>query len=116
MCQLPTLKDVEVAGLGSDFSQVDECTPDLKVLAIASWDQSAGQQGLTRLNHLENLFIEADLADLRSLPELEGLEHLTVPESLYTPDNRAYLEERYPGCDVGFYDPWTPPEAPADAS
>jgi hypothetical protein len=110
MCQLPTLRRLYQVGRSSDFSQAGECSPELEILSIASWDESTGHDGLADLNNLKHLGIDADLTDVRTLPEMRHLETLGLPNEANTPENRAYLEDRYPGCDVDFAGPAPPLE------
>jgi hypothetical protein len=41
---------------------------------------------------------------------MRHLETLGLPNEANTPENRAYLEDRYPGCDVEFAGPAPPLE------
>jgi hypothetical protein len=105
MCELPTLRVFAEAGPGSDFRKIGECSPALERLSIASWDRSTGHDGLTNLEELRWLRVGDGLATASDLPALDGLSHLTLPASADTPENRAYLQDRYPGCDVDFAAP-----------
>jgi hypothetical protein len=102
MCQLPTLRQLRTAAPGSDFGRAGECSPALEYLDIISWDLSSGHKGLGDLENLRSLLIGGILTDPRILPALDGLEELWLPAEANTPENRTYLEDRYPGCDVKF--------------
>jgi hypothetical protein len=105
MCQIPGLRRLTKAAPGSDFSQIGECTPGLEDLAITSWDESTGLAGLEELDDLRGLSVEVGLRDIHELPSLSGLEDLWIPDSFDTPGDRAYLESRYPGCNLWFITP-----------
>jgi hypothetical protein len=103
-CGLQSLRALGAGGLGSDFSRIGECSPDLEELVIGDWGSATGREGLADLGRLKALGIGGTVGDVTELPRLSGLEAVVLARSADTPQTRAALEERYPKARVAAVD------------
>jgi hypothetical protein len=99
-CQLPELTGLGGAGLGSDLSRIGECSPKLEWLSIADWSEATGHEGLAGLANLRELVISGSVGDVDAVPALPSLEVLRLHLAVDTPENRARLALRLPGCHI----------------